>query len=512
VNRQELLLKINTNLARFTQEVKQFNGSNQYDINIHAENVLIPLIREVFGFDGLQNANVKTKNAPAIDLIDYENGVLIQVTATSDVDKVTKTLTKFTENEQYRPFQRIIIYIITERQGTYRKDFGVLLPKGYDFDPKRDIIDNVGLYNFINNHILGTQKLAKISRLLSDEFSEVMIEKRQLNIKHEERFNTKKDLVFPNLLKLAIPSKIYLADLQFDFDYYRNDRVAEIKEKNQHWKLRRLNKKDDLKHFFRQTKLDYITDYVLYENKVLTFKDLHNPLELLRNVIDLGTITPMSVEEFINNNIDKENVIKSLLKATLDQDLLQRGIEWVHNEKLFRFRMTSGAPKPLKVHWKSKAGKGVIFGVISKSSESITSDEEGKERVQKAKHYVCFRHLAFNAEFKNFGDVWYMAIKPEWSFTSPKNGHTKSQFSDQYMTGIKKLERNGAVFQNFKFLSGYLSSISKGDFVTPAFMIQILEFPYSFETQPSIPDDVWKKSEPKGKDDDKDQLLLDFDE
>ena len=105
-----------------------------------------------------------------------------------------------------------------------------------------------------------------------------------------------------------------------------------------------------------------------------------------------------------------------------------------------------------------------------------------------------------------------MAIKPEWSFTSPKNGHTKSQFSDKYMTGIKKLERNGAVFQNFKFLSGYLISISKGDFVTPAFMIQILEFPYSFETQPSIPDDVWKKSEPKGKDDDKDQLLLDFDE
>lgn len=497
-------------MARFTQEVKQLNGSNLYDINIHAENVLIPLLREAFDFSGLQNANVKTKNAPAIDLIDYENGVLVQVTATSDADKISKTLTKFTENEQYRPFQRILIYIITERQTSYRKDFAPLLPPGYDFDPERDIIDNIGFGEYIKSHILGIRKLAKISQLLSDEFSDLEIQKRQLTTTREERSETKKDQVFPNLLKMEIPSALYIADVQFDFEHNRTELKASLKEKGQSYKIKRLTKKDDVKHFFRESKVEYFNDYILFENKLLTFRDLHRSKEPLRKVIDQGTITELSPNEFIGENTDKERVFKSLLTATLSHDFLQRGIEWIHAEKRFRFRMLSRPPKPLKVPWISSAGRGVIFGVKSKGNETTEIEEDGTKRSRRGKHYTCYRHLAFETTFSQFGEHWYMALKPEWSFTNPKDGHRQSQYADKYMSGIKKMEHNDSVFQYFKFLSGYLISISNGDIVTKGFTIRFSEFSEHFYTKPAVLDEVWSQTEPKGKESDKDQLILDW--
>ena len=511
MKRQELLIKISTYLARFTQEVKQLNGASQYDINVHAENVLVPLLREVFGYAGLQNLNAITKNAPAIDLVDYESGVLIQVTATADAEKITDTLTKFTNNRQYKPFDRIIIYIITERQSNYRKDFNPLLPEGYDFDRDRDIIDNTGLYRYINEQVLNTQKVARIASLLSDEFSELSIEQRQVTIAYSGRTEAKKDRIYPNLLALTVPSILYIADLQFDFEKNRAGLVTEINEQKRPWKLRHLTPKEDLKYFFRQLNVPHFTDYILFENKILTFRNLHDSGEILRKVIDLGTITTLTPSEFIGDDIDREKVFKSLLTSTLSQDLRRRDIEWIHAEKVFRFRIKEQPPRPLKVQWRSKSGKGVIFGVESKGNETIVTDEDGAERSRKGKHYVCFRHLAFSVTFNQFGEKWFMSVKPDWSFTSSRNGYKPSAFAKQYATGIKKLERNSAVLQNFQFLAGYLISIAKGDIVTSGFTLQFTEFPAYFETEPAIPDDVWSQSEPKSKKD-KDQLDIDFDE
>ncbi len=45
------------------------------------------------------------------------------------------------------------------------------------------------------------------------------------------------------------------------------------------------------------------------------------------------------------------------MTSSLKQDLSKRDIEWVHAEKVFRFRMVNQPPKPQKVQWKSKSGK-----------------------------------------------------------------------------------------------------------------------------------------------------------
>lgn len=511
MNRKELLGKISTYLARFTQEVKQLNAASQYDINIHAENVLIPLLKEVFSYEGLQNANVQIKNAPAIDLIDYESGVSIQVTATADADKITHTLSKFTENELYKPFERIIIYIITERQGSYRKDFNALLPEDYNFDSDRDIIDNIGLYTYISERILNIQKLARIERLLTGEFSDLKIDARQAISSYNSRMDAKTDRVYPNMLIMDVPQKLYLADIQFDFDSYRKELQADLKDRKNFRKLKHLSEKDDIKFYFQQSKIAYSADYVLYEKKILTFRNLHNSSERLRDIIDLGTITVITPDEFIGMNLDRENVFKRLLSASLTEDLRRRKIEWIHSEKLFRFRMTASPPKPLKVQWKSKVGRSVVAGVKSKSNETKVTDDDGIERMRKGKHYTSFRHLAFGITFNRFGEKWYMAIKPDWSFTSPADGYRSSSFADVYAAGLKKLEKNKAVLESFQFLAGYIIYIANGDMWAHGFTLRFSEFPAYFETRPAIPDDVWIKSEPKGKDD-KYQLDIEFEE
>ncbi|MHB1920673.1 MAG: SMEK domain-containing protein [Chitinophagaceae bacterium] len=48
MNRIEYINKINTYAARFVLKVEGFNGSNLYDINMHAEGFLIPILNEVF--------------------------------------------------------------------------------------------------------------------------------------------------------------------------------------------------------------------------------------------------------------------------------------------------------------------------------------------------------------------------------------------------------------------------------------------------------------------------------
>ncbi len=499
MNKQELLNRISTFLGRFTQEVKQYNNARQYDINIHAENVLIPLLKEVFDYQGLQNANAVIKNAPAIDLIDYESRVSIQVTATADAQKITETLEKFTKNEQQRAFDRVIIYIITERQKTYRKDFNTLLPSGFDFNTERDVIDNSSLYNFISNNVLNARKLALIEKILSEEFSELKIQKRSVKNSYDLQVENKnkKDNIYPNLIELVLPKNMYQADVDFDFDEWRPKLIKYLKSNRQFKKIKHISGRDIINFFLRTYDANYVYDFILRSKKLLTFRNLHLSNELLRNVIDLGTITPLTCEEYIDNDEDRENTMKDLINSTMRQDFYSRGIEWVGEEELYRFQIGKSL-NARKVSYKSKAGRKVVFEVLSKEGSTKVTDENGNERVLKGKHIICFRHLAFSVSYNLFGDTWYMSIKPSWSYTSALDGKRPSRYASTYLSGIKQLEWNDTLFDQLQFLSEHIVSISEGD-IFSGFVIKVTRLKVSHEVSPSIPDEVWSQSEPQSK-------------
>ena len=59
------------------------------DINHISEIVLIPIFEAVYGLEGLKNLNTEESyNFPAIDLGDRAAGLAIQVTSTTDSEKI----------------------------------------------------------------------------------------------------------------------------------------------------------------------------------------------------------------------------------------------------------------------------------------------------------------------------------------------------------------------------------------------------------------------------------------
>src|SRR5205814_7358853 len=98
MNRKDSIDKIAKYLARFVEEVKSYNDMSLYDINIHAENALIPILNAVFDLKLVNVNSLEKKNFPSVDLIDDGNKIAFQVTSTGSIDKIKGTLVKFGEH------------------------------------------------------------------------------------------------------------------------------------------------------------------------------------------------------------------------------------------------------------------------------------------------------------------------------------------------------------------------------------------------------------------------------
>src|SRR5690606_17862472 len=93
-NRKDYIDDITKYSSRFVEEVRGYNSISKYDINIHAENALIPILNVVFDLN-LKNLNsTRNSNYPAIDLADSENSVSFHVPSTNTNIKVNETLRK----------------------------------------------------------------------------------------------------------------------------------------------------------------------------------------------------------------------------------------------------------------------------------------------------------------------------------------------------------------------------------------------------------------------------------
>lgn len=113
------------------------------DINHVAETVLIPLFREVYGYENLKNLNSEEgANYPGVDLGDEMAWVAIQVTSTADSEKIKHTLELFAKYELYKKYDRLIVYILTEKQNSYSGNgFDQIIQGRFQFNKNQDILD-----------------------------------------------------------------------------------------------------------------------------------------------------------------------------------------------------------------------------------------------------------------------------------------------------------------------------------------------------------------------------------
>lgn len=136
-------------LSYFVTSVKAFNAMDRTDINRVAQNILVPIFVETYGFSDLRNLDIGAGgNFPGIDLADDTARVAIQVTSTSGLEKVKHTLEQFLQDRaEFDPplakrYDRVIVYILTERQKAYSQtSIDSLLAGRFPFDTSKDVWD-----------------------------------------------------------------------------------------------------------------------------------------------------------------------------------------------------------------------------------------------------------------------------------------------------------------------------------------------------------------------------------
>jgi hypothetical protein len=443
---------------------------NLYDYNIHAENALIPIINTVYG---LQVSNVNSngkRNFPAIDLADDNNRIAFQVTVTTGIEKVKNTLESFKVYELHKKYDTLYIFVLTQKQKSYSQDaLKGILPADYDFDVKNHIIDFSNIREKIID-IQSLEKLAHLAKLCEHEFSDIQIGERKK--RYQENFlKNEPEKLFLNFLKIDFPTKLFIAELDFDEEACLNS----INE------YRRIRRKPIYSHFKPEALLReamrlnevYSTDYIIRENKIITFRNLDDTREPLRKVIDVGTIDPINTSEYFNTNESYVDNFKHLLRQTVIDLGYSRGLEWIGSKNLLRFRNSREMPRAVKKSWKKRnqAVKTVIFEMINK-----------KER-----HVVCFRNMAFEPSFENIGEEWFMVINPTWSFTNPY-GYKTSKYEASYMAGIKRQERNTSVYYQYRFWCYFFMY---PDMQSPNSLFLHFEPFEPFDFSPSIEDSKW---------------------
>ncbi len=471
MNRIGHINKINTYAARFVVEVEAFNASSMYDINIHAESFLIPVLNEVFGLR-LENLNSsQKKNYPAIDLADFSNRVAFQITATSDLEKIKSTLEKFKQHKLDEAFDVLYIYIITHKKEKYNDEkLKPLMPKGFVFSTVENVIDKDDILQRVST-LSSTPKIEAIAKIYEHEFSEFQIQMREKSYVNG-CLNTESEGISPNLLKVSFPRYIFQAELNIDEKYITdnlNSYLASVNRKP----VKKLKPGNLVQKALRAVNVKS-GEWVLHEKYIYTFRNLEDSSEPFRKIVDIGTITRLECKEFYYGNENRLRVFKHLLRNVLIELCRSKDIEWYRKSEVFRFANNQSVPNQKRIKWKGKneATKTVIFEMNNK--------KEG--------HVVCFRSLAFKFSFINIDDYWYLVLNPTWSFTNP-GGYDQSRFEPAYMAGIKRLESNGSIYNYFRFFSYFFSHKDLFTIPYPYMEIHAAE---ALSISPRLEEKAWK--------------------
>lgn len=163
MNKEIYLKNVAESLTLLSKQVELLNAVNLYDINIIAEDFFTGLLNLIFDYK-LKNANVVEKNAQAIDLIDEENKISIQVTSDNSNTKIKHTIHEYIDNKSYEKYDRLIVLILT-RKKKYSRPFDT--NNTFVFDKESDILDVKDLIKSIRG--LEVEKIREINDFLGRE-------------------------------------------------------------------------------------------------------------------------------------------------------------------------------------------------------------------------------------------------------------------------------------------------------------------------------------------------------
>jgi hypothetical protein len=115
MKRSDLIKGITYYLTHLRMRVEALNSLNLQDDNVHAENFFRDFLNLSLGYS-LVNINIISPNATAIDLGDEGERIAIQVTSTSDIEKIKHTHSRFLKAGLVSKYDRLVVIIIGEKK------------------------------------------------------------------------------------------------------------------------------------------------------------------------------------------------------------------------------------------------------------------------------------------------------------------------------------------------------------------------------------------------------------
>ncbi|MDD5569652.1 MAG: DUF4062 domain-containing protein [Bacteroidales bacterium] len=303
------------------------------------------------------------------------------------------------------------------------------------------------------------------------------IQKSLLTLFEEEKIKRKQNTekLYSSLINIDFAQKIFIGALNIDRkEIIKNSINSERKL------FKKSTNREVIYEALKQQNLKFSSDWVCFNNKIVSFHDISNSSIPLHNIVDTGTIEEFSTSEFYSIDDDYKNVFKTLLKFCLIQKLYKMGVEWVKNYNHFRFMPPDENLSKRVAKWHSK--KDATRTVFEQTSR------EWKEKT----YYTC-KHFAFKIAFIDIENKWYISIVPDWAFTF--DGKKPLYNEKDKITYLKRNERNQHVFNHVKFISHFLQYKDEDNLFSNKYKFIDFGDIVNFDSFPILNDDSWSMNE-----------------
>ena len=169
---QDCFNSIEKRLSWLATRLELRGALNILDLNIHAENFYIHFFKVLFGWE-LDWLGAIDPHAQAIDLVDKEQQLIVQVSATATKQKISSALSKV--DAQYRGWQFKFVAIAKPNNQLRKQTYTI--PHDLKFAPAHDIYDCASLLAKIcalpSDHIVSVDEFLKSQLFIEPEISRV---------------------------------------------------------------------------------------------------------------------------------------------------------------------------------------------------------------------------------------------------------------------------------------------------------------------------------------------------
>lgn len=163
MNRNLYFDYIDEKLHVLARRIETRGKLNVLDFHMHSENFYLHLFNLLYGYQ-LENLNSKIQNVEAIDLIDYSNKIIIQVSATCSKQKLESTLEKKIL-EKYNGYS--FKFISISKDASRLRTRQINNPYSLNFIPDEDIFDITSVLNDVMSK--AAEEIKKIYKFIKNE-------------------------------------------------------------------------------------------------------------------------------------------------------------------------------------------------------------------------------------------------------------------------------------------------------------------------------------------------------